>query len=52
MYQWPADKISKEEMAILHSWRQKTGTPINYLLRQVVVEMEKIIKGRREIKPA
>ncbi len=44
-YQWPADKLTNEEMAILYRWREKTKTPINHLLQQVIIEMEKIIKG-------
>ena len=42
-YQWPADKISENEMAILHSWREKTQTPINHLLAQAIRELNKII---------
>ena len=42
-YQWPADRISENEMAILHSWREKTKTPINYLLAQAIQELNKII---------
>jgi len=42
-YQWPADRISDNEMAILHMWREKTKTPINHLLAQAVKELDKII---------
>ena len=43
-YQWPADRLSEKEMAILHEWREKTDTPINHLLSQAVILMDKIIK--------
>lgn len=46
-YQWPADRLSEKEMAILYEWRKKTDTPINHLLSQAVILMDKIIK--REI---
>lgn len=45
-YQWPANKLTDQEMSILHSWRKRTGTPINHLLQQAIVEMNRII-GRR-----
>lgn len=46
-YQWPADKLTDKEMAILYQWRQKTKTPINQLLRQAIEELNKIIiRGR------
>lgn len=43
-YQWPADKLGEAEMLILHTWRGKTGTPINHLLRQAITEVDKLIK--------
>ena len=46
-YQWPADKVTEKEMAILCSWRKQTKTPINTLLSQAIIEMDKIIKKRR-----
>lgn len=45
-YQWPADKLRDEEMAILYNWRSKTKTPINHLLRQAIQELNQIIEGR------
>ena len=45
-YQWPADKLSQEEMAVLYRWCQQTKTPINHLLQQAVVELERIITRR------
>jgi hypothetical protein len=44
-YQWPADKLTDKEMAILYQWRQKTKTPINHLLRQAIEQLDRIIKG-------
>lgn len=49
-YQWPADRLTDNEMSILHRWREQTGTPINYLLQQTVLELDKIIKNGREEK--
>jgi len=43
-YQWPADKITNKEMSILHDWRKRTGTPINYLLCQAIQELQRITK--------
>lgn len=49
-YQWPADKLTNKEMAILYGWRQKTSTPINHLLRQAIEELNRIIiRGRNGI---
>jgi len=45
-YQWPANKLTNQEMAVLHKWREKTGTPINRLLQQAVIVMDKIIQGK------
>ena len=42
-YQWPADKLTDKEMAILYNWRERTKTPINYLLQQAINELSKII---------
>lgn len=42
-YQWPATQLDTSDMAILHAWRSKTGTPIDHLLAQAVREMQKII---------
>ena len=48
-YQWPSDKITEEEMSVLHKWREQTGTPINYLLQQAVQTLNKII-GENHVK--
>lgn len=45
-YQWPADRLTDDEMSILHCWREQTGTPINHLLKQAVVELNKVIKNK------
>ena len=43
-YQWPADKLTEKEMAILYNWRQRTKIPINQLLAQAIVLLDKIVK--------
>ena len=45
-YQWPASALSANEMAILTEWREKTGTPINQLLKQAIVKCQEIIKRK------
>ncbi|MCP3966685.1 MAG: hypothetical protein GY718_10095 [Lentisphaerae bacterium] len=45
-YQWPASALTPNEMAILNAWRDQTGTPINELIRQAIVEMDKIIENQ------
>ncbi|MCA9741401.1 hypothetical protein KC734_07670 [candidate division KSB1 bacterium] len=32
-YQWPADRLTAHEMAVLHTLRGQTGLPINALLK-------------------
>jgi hypothetical protein len=44
-YQWPADKLTTKEMAILHRLRQQTGTPINHLLREAVLKLKEFVNG-------
>lgn len=41
-YQWPADKLTAEEMAILYRIREATGVPINHLLRDAVLKLKEI----------
>ena len=43
-YQWPASQLSDKEMNILYQWRLKTKTPINYLLKQSIIELDRIIR--------
>ncbi len=38
-YQWPADKLTAVEMAILHRLREETGRPINHLLREAILKL-------------
>ena len=38
-YQWPANKLTVTEMAILYRLRQATGKPINQLLREAILKM-------------
>lgn len=35
-YQWPASGLTPAEMAILYNLRERTGTPINKLLKEAV----------------
>jgi len=35
-YQWPANKIAPDDMAILYHLRARTGTPINKLLQEAI----------------
>lgn len=39
-YQWPANKLTGREMAVLHRVREKTGIPINQLLKAAVAQFE------------
>ena len=41
-YQWPADKITQKEMAMLYRMKKKTGLSINELLRKCVKNSKKI----------
>lgn len=42
-YQWPASALTGHEMAILADCREKTGLSICELVKQAVIEMDKII---------
>jgi len=44
-YQWPADKLSPEDMAVLYHLRAATGTPINHLLREAIYKLEAALKS-------
>ncbi len=35
-YQWPSNRITPEDMAILYHLRSRTGTPINQLLQEAI----------------
>jgi hypothetical protein len=43
-YQWPASALTGEEMEILASWKEKTGTPISHLLKQSILKCQELIK--------
>lgn len=43
-YQWPADRVTEKEMAILYKWRKRTGMPINLLVARAIIEMDKMTK--------
>jgi hypothetical protein len=45
-YPWPASALTVNEMAILAKWREKTGTPITELLKQVVVYVDGLIQQK------
>ena len=38
-YQWPANRITSEDMAILYHLRASTGTPINQLIQEAIRKM-------------
>ena len=46
-YQWPASALTVNEMAILSEWKERTGTPITQLIKQAIVEMDKIIRRQQ-----
>ena len=35
-YQWPANRITSEDIAILYHLRVRTGTPINQLIQEAI----------------
>ncbi|MCL4704850.1 hypothetical protein KJ068_06800 [bacterium] len=43
-YQWPASGLTPEEMAILYHLRERTGTPINKLLKEAVRKLGEALK--------
>ena len=45
-YPWPASQLGTEEMEILTRWRTELKLPITELIRQSVIECDRIIKGR------
>lgn len=36
-YQWPADRLTEKEMAILYKLREETHKPINQLLQEIII---------------
>ena len=47
-YQWPANKITSEEMAILFRLRESTGMPINKLLQEAIQKLGEAMNGASE----
>ena len=45
-YPGPASQLGTEEMEILTRWRTELKLPITELIRQSVIECDRIIKGR------
>ncbi len=41
-YQWPANKLTATEMAILYRLREATGKPINQLLREAILKFGEV----------
>ena len=50
-YQWPANKITPEDMAILYHLRRRTGTPINKLLQEAIRKFGEAMQVRYAIEP-
>ena len=44
-YQWPANKLTATEMAILYRLREATGKPINQLLREAILKLSEPAKA-------
>ena len=44
-YQWPANKLTATEMAILYRLREATGKPINQLLREAILKLNETSNG-------
>ena len=49
-YQWPASGLTGREMAILAHWKDITKTPINELLRQCIIEMNRVVTKKGDNK--
>ncbi len=43
-YQWPANRITPEDMAILYHLREQTGLPINQLLKEAIGKLGVIMR--------
>ncbi len=43
-YQWPASRLTPDEMAILQSWKDQTGLPINECLKQAVTLLDRVLR--------
>jgi hypothetical protein len=42
-YQWPANKIGEEDMAVLYHLRARTGTPINRLIKEAIQKLAEVL---------
>ena len=51
-YQWPANRITSEDMAILYHLRSRTGTPINRLIQEAIRKMGKVMQAQYAIEAA
>ena len=47
-YQWPANKITTDDMAILYHLRRRTGTPINRLLQEAIRKFGEVMQAASE----
>ena len=47
-YQWPANKITTDDMAILYHLRRRTGTPINKLLQEAIRKFGEVMQAASE----
>ena len=47
-YQWPANKITTDDMAILYHLRSRTGTPINRLLQEAIRKFGEVMQAASE----
>ncbi|MEK7727566.1 MAG: hypothetical protein AAB354_04090 [candidate division KSB1 bacterium] len=42
-YQWPSNRITPEDMAILYHLRSRTGTPINQLIQEAIRKLGEVV---------
>ena len=47
-YQWPANKITTDDMALLYHLRSRTGTPINKLLQEAIQKFGEVMQAASE----
>lgn len=47
-YQWPANKISADDMALLYHLRARTGTPINQLIQEAIQKLGEAISPQSQ----
>jgi len=51
-YQWPANKITPDEVAILFRLRENTGTPINQLIQEAIRKLGEAIPVQSTTAPS